>query len=106
RARRLYRAGVLDLAVGPDGSLPGLAAADCGADFERTSGAGQFAATAGGMRPPSKELPPQRNVFPAKAALVRELLMSSIDSEIRNMTDKATYERLEKDVTAVKNDIA
>jgi ElaB/YqjD/DUF883 family membrane-anchored ribosome-binding protein len=32
--------------------------------------------------------------------------MSSIDSEIRNMTDKATYERLEKDVTAVKNDIA
>jgi ElaB/YqjD/DUF883 family membrane-anchored ribosome-binding protein len=32
--------------------------------------------------------------------------MSSIDDEIRNMTDKATYERLEKDVTAVKNDIA
>ena len=32
--------------------------------------------------------------------------MSSIDGEIRNMTDKATYERLEKDVTAVKNDIA
>ena len=25
---------------------------------------------------------------------------------IRNMTDKATYDRLEKDVTAVKNDIA
>ena len=34
--------------------------------------------------------------------------MSSTDSAfgIRNMTDKATYERLEKDVTAVKNDIA
>ena len=34
--------------------------------------------------------------------------MSSTDSTfgIRNMTDKATYERLEKDVTAVKNDIA
>jgi ElaB/YqjD/DUF883 family membrane-anchored ribosome-binding protein len=32
--------------------------------------------------------------------------MSSIDDEIRNMTDKATYERLHKDVTAVKNDIA
>jgi ElaB/YqjD/DUF883 family membrane-anchored ribosome-binding protein len=32
--------------------------------------------------------------------------MSSIDSEIRNRTDKATYERLEKDLTAVKNDIA
>jgi ElaB/YqjD/DUF883 family membrane-anchored ribosome-binding protein len=58
------------------------------------------------MRQPSKELPPQRNVFLAKAALARELLMSSIDSEIRNMRDKATYERLEKDVTAVKNDIA
>jgi ElaB/YqjD/DUF883 family membrane-anchored ribosome-binding protein len=37
-----------------------------------------------------------------------EPLMSSTDGEIgmRNMTDKATYERLEKDVTAVKNDIS
>ncbi|WP_076860864.1 DUF883 family protein [Bradyrhizobium mercantei] len=34
--------------------------------------------------------------------------MSGTDSAfgIKNMTDKATYERLEKDVTAVKNDIA
>ena len=34
--------------------------------------------------------------------------MSSTDGEagIRNLTDKATYERLEKDVTAVKNDIS
>src|SRR5438445_13554405 len=34
--------------------------------------------------------------------------MSSTDGELgmRNLTDKATYERLEKDVTAVKNDIA
>ncbi len=34
--------------------------------------------------------------------------MSSTDSAfgIRTMTDNATYERLEKDVTAVKNDIA
>ncbi|QIG95360.1 MULTISPECIES: DUF883 family protein [unclassified Bradyrhizobium] len=34
--------------------------------------------------------------------------MSSTDNAfgIKNMTDKATYERLEKDVTAVKNDIA
>ncbi|MGY4476060.1 DUF883 family protein [Bradyrhizobium sp. USDA 3364] len=34
--------------------------------------------------------------------------MSDTDSAfgIKNMTDKATYERLEKDVTAVKNDIA
>ena len=34
--------------------------------------------------------------------------MSSTDGEIgmKNLTDKATYERLEKDVAAVKNDIA
>ena len=34
--------------------------------------------------------------------------MSSTDGGIgtRNLTDKATYERLEKDVAAVKNDIA
>jgi ElaB/YqjD/DUF883 family membrane-anchored ribosome-binding protein len=34
--------------------------------------------------------------------------MSSTDGEIgmRNMTDKATYERIEKDVAAVKNDIS
>jgi ElaB/YqjD/DUF883 family membrane-anchored ribosome-binding protein len=33
--------------------------------------------------------------------------MSSVDGEIgmRNMTDQATYERLEKDVAAVKSDI-
>src|ERR1700761_9270894 len=39
---------------------------------------------------------------------VRELLMSSTDGGIRikNLTDKATYERLEKDVAAVKNDIS
>ncbi len=34
--------------------------------------------------------------------------MSSTNGEIgmRNLTDKATYERLEKDVAAVKNDIS
>ncbi len=34
--------------------------------------------------------------------------MSSTDGEIgmRNLTDKATYERLEKDIATVKNDIA
>ena len=34
--------------------------------------------------------------------------MSMSDSEpaVKNLTDKATYERLQKDVTAVKNDIA
>jgi len=38
----------------------------------------------------------------------RELLMSMTDGEaaVKNLTDKATYERLQKDVTAVKNDIA
>jgi ElaB/YqjD/DUF883 family membrane-anchored ribosome-binding protein len=28
------------------------------------------------------------------------------EAAVKNLTDKATYERLEKDVTAVKNDIA
>lgn len=28
------------------------------------------------------------------------------DASLRNVTDRATYDRLEKDVTAVKNDIA
>jgi ElaB/YqjD/DUF883 family membrane-anchored ribosome-binding protein len=32
--------------------------------------------------------------------------MTNGEAGIRNMTDKATYDRLEKDVTAVKNDIA
>ena len=34
--------------------------------------------------------------------------MSTTDGEtkIKNLTDEATYERLEKDITAVKNDIA
>jgi ElaB/YqjD/DUF883 family membrane-anchored ribosome-binding protein len=34
--------------------------------------------------------------------------MSTSDSEakLKNLTDEATYERLQKDVTAVKNDIA
>jgi ElaB/YqjD/DUF883 family membrane-anchored ribosome-binding protein len=40
--------------------------------------------------------------------LLPELLMSSADGEIgmQNMTDKATYERLEKDVANVKDDIS
>src|ERR1700675_4688422 len=39
---------------------------------------------------------------------IRELLMSATDGEfgIKNLMDKATYERLEKDVAAVKNDIS
>lgn len=32
--------------------------------------------------------------------------MSNGETAAKSMTDKATYERLEKDVTAVKNDIA
>jgi ElaB/YqjD/DUF883 family membrane-anchored ribosome-binding protein len=32
--------------------------------------------------------------------------MANGETGIQNMTDKATYDRLEKDVTAVKNDIA
>jgi ElaB/YqjD/DUF883 family membrane-anchored ribosome-binding protein len=39
---------------------------------------------------------------------MEELLMSSTESGIgiKNPTDKATYERLEKDMTAVKSDIS
>ena len=32
--------------------------------------------------------------------------MTNGETATKNLTDKATYERLEKDVTAVKNDIA
>src|ERR1043165_4897346 len=32
--------------------------------------------------------------------------MSDSEAAAKNLTDKATYERLQKDVTAVKNDIA
>jgi ElaB/YqjD/DUF883 family membrane-anchored ribosome-binding protein len=32
--------------------------------------------------------------------------MSDSEAAVKNLTDKATYERLQKDVTAVKNDIA
>jgi ElaB/YqjD/DUF883 family membrane-anchored ribosome-binding protein len=52
----------------------------------------------------------RRNLREPDAFVLRpeELLMSSTDGEIgmRNLTDKATYERLEKDVAAVKNDIS
>jgi len=54
------------------------------------------------------ELTAKRGVCALSNFSPRELLMSSTDGEIgiRNMTDKATYERLEKDVAAVKNDIS
>jgi ElaB/YqjD/DUF883 family membrane-anchored ribosome-binding protein len=40
--------------------------------------------------------------------MTQELSMSSTDGEdaMKTMTDKATYERLQKDVDAVKNDIS
>ena len=49
RARRVHRAGVLDLAVGPDGRVPVVAAADRRADREGASDAVRCAATAGGL---------------------------------------------------------
>jgi ElaB/YqjD/DUF883 family membrane-anchored ribosome-binding protein len=58
------------------------------------------------------ELTAQRDVCAADESGIRELSMSSTDGEIgmRNLSDKATQqrleERLEKDVAAVKNDIA
>jgi ElaB/YqjD/DUF883 family membrane-anchored ribosome-binding protein len=53
------------------------------------------------------ELPATRGVCAASDFGCRELLMSSTDGEIgmKNLKDKATYERLEKDVAAVKSDI-
>jgi hypothetical protein len=54
------------------------------------------------------ELNEQRGVPPSDNFDNRELLMSSTNGEIgiKDLTDKATYDRLEKDVTAVKNDIS
>ena len=54
------------------------------------------------------ELNEQRGVPPSDNFENRELLMSSTNGEIgiKDLTDKATYDRLEKDVTAVKNDIS
>src|SRR6266496_6565840 len=34
------------------------------------------------------------------------MAISDGEAAVKNLTDKATYERLERDVTAVKNDIA
>jgi ElaB/YqjD/DUF883 family membrane-anchored ribosome-binding protein len=36
----------------------------------------------------------------------RSMSMSDGETRMKNVTDEATYERLQKDVTAVKNDIA
>jgi ElaB/YqjD/DUF883 family membrane-anchored ribosome-binding protein len=54
------------------------------------------------------ELPAQRSVCLLPNFGVRELLMSSTNGElgVKNLADKATYDRLEKDVAAVKNDIS
>ena len=109
RAGGIHGAGVLDLAVGTDGRLPVVAALDRGAGSQRASDAGGCAATSAGL---SRVLPQGTSGNPARwprhDLSFRELLMSSTDGEIgmRNLTDKATYERLEKDVAAVKNDIA
>jgi ElaB/YqjD/DUF883 family membrane-anchored ribosome-binding protein len=60
-----------------------------------------------------RELPLKQNVCALRNFSLRELLMSSTDGEIKmgSMADKATrerveYERLEKDIAAVKNDIS
>ncbi|MGX1345713.1 hypothetical protein AB7M73_010973 [Bradyrhizobium japonicum] len=58
RACRLHRAGLLDLAVGTDGSIPVVAAPDRRADPEGASAAGEFAAAAAGMTGfPERNLP-------------------------------------------------
>ena len=53
RARRFHRARVLDLAVGPDGRVPVVAAPDRRADREGASDAIRFAAAAGGLANPA-----------------------------------------------------
>ena len=84
-----------------------------GADPQGASDAGGFAAIAAGLIvndriSRSGTSRGTGRVCAVRNSGTRELLMSSTDGEIgmRNMTDKATYERLEKDVTAVKNDIS
>ncbi len=105
----VHGAGVLDLAVGTDGRLSVVAAFDRGPHSQGASDAGGFAAAAAGLTGFSPaELPATRSVCARAKPGIQELLMSSTDGEagMRNLTDKATYERLEKDVAAVKNDIS
>jgi len=55
------------------------------------------------------ELPAQRGVASKRHGRVSKELSMSItngETQMKNLADEATYERLEKDVTAVKNDIA
>ena len=68
----------------------------------------EFAAIAAGLKPDRFQLRNLREPGAFRPRQLQELLMSSTDGEtgMRNLTDKATYERLEKDVSAVKNDIA
>src|SRR4051794_34531888 len=105
----LHRVGVLDLAVGADGSLFVLASADRCADPERTSVAGEFAAVSAGVTGFHERNFPRQETFSGCLSRQRpELPMSVTDSEakMRDWTDKATAERLQKDVAAVKSDIA
>src|SRR5205085_1863052 len=98
RTRGVHRTGVLDLAVGTNGCVPGIANFDRRADPQGTSDARQFAAAALTPRVSARELPLRADVSSTCDFSTREISMSP--------TDSATYERLEKDVTAVKNDIA
>ena len=92
--------------MGTDGRLPVVADFDRGAHSQGSSFAGGFAATAAGLTGTSVQA--KRLCGHFSHLNIRELLMSGTDGEfgIRNLTDKATYERLEKDVAAVKNDIS
>ena len=70
----------------------------------------EFAAAAAGLTGfRERNLPGARNVFRlSQPSTAPELLMSTTNGEtgMRDWTDKATRERLEKDVAAVKSDIA
>ena len=109
RARGAAGAGVLDLALGPGRRLPVVAAADRRAHSQGTPDAGRYAATAAGLIGfLFGNLARIETFVPQMISVSREHSMSSTDGEIgmRNLSDKVTQERLEKDVAAVKNDIA
>jgi ElaB/YqjD/DUF883 family membrane-anchored ribosome-binding protein len=88
------------------GWLAVVAAFDRGVDSKRTSIAGEFAAASGelmdGTCPAAGRLPTTEEIQ------VQEFSMAMIYGEagMRNMPDNAAYDRLEKDVTSVKSDIA
>ena len=97
---------------GPMGAFLSSPLLIVGADPEGASDAGRIRRNCRRIeRFPQVELPPSTGRFPRTIAAANvsgsfSMSMTNGEAAMRNLTDKATYERLEKDVTAVKNDIA